>query len=339
MTAHTGVMKTRYLHISTIALNFALREDGQPPEWVLLVPAGEFAGADGRRYINRNAGAIIDGIVQRAIDVPWDAEHATEIKAPKGEEAGAKGWTKSAPEDFEVRDGALWGRVSFNAKGREMVTGEEYRYYSPAFYCLKDTNPAVIIGIKSVGLTNTPNLELTALNTEAMTMDKFPPEVLAALGLPETATTAEVVAAIKALQAEKDSAVSMNRQLPDMTQYVPKATYELTLNRATTAEATLAAKTQAERDGAITTAIEAAIAAGKIAPANKDFYISACRAEGGLEQFKAFAAAAPVIVGASGLDGKVATNPATVSLNAEERYVAQQLGISEEDYAKAKETK
>lgn len=330
-------MKTRHLHISTIALNFALREDGQPPEWVLLVPAGEFEGVDGRRYLNADPQRVIQNILVMNRNIPWDTEHSTEIKAPKGEEAGARGWTDASRDRFDIREGAVWGRVEFNAKGIALVGGREYRTYSPAYYCEPSTNPAVVVGIKSIGLTNTPNLALTALNREEN--PPMNPEILKLLGLADAATDADVLAAIRALQSEKEQAVSMNRQLPNLADYVPKATYDLALNRAATAEKTLIDKAQADLDVQINAAVDGAIQAGKIAPANRDFYVSVCRAEGGLIAFKAFAESAPAIIAANSGLGAAPPVGGVVTLNAEERYVADQLGISHDEYKKAKEAK
>ncbi len=81
---------------------------GAPPEWLPLVPAGEFIGRDGRQWLNDNPDAIVEAHNRAAVDLPVDWEHATEHKAPIGEEAPAAGWIST----LEIRDGAVWGQVT-----------------------------------------------------------------------------------------------------------------------------------------------------------------------------------------------------------------------------------
>lgn len=110
---------------------------------------------------------------------------------------------------------------------------------------------------------------------------KLPQLILAALGLAETATEQDAVIAINSLKSEKDIALNRASNI-DLNVAVPKETYQLALNRAETAEAALKAIQESEIDALV----EDAIKAGKVAPANKEMFLSMCRAEGGIEQFK-----------------------------------------------------
>jgi hypothetical protein len=75
---------------------------------------------------------------------------------------------------------------------------------------------------------------------------------------------------------------------------------------------------------AINTEIDTALKAGKITPATVDYHKAQCRTEGGLERFKQFVAATPVIGGDTNLDGK---NPdgGNKALNAEEKDVIAKM--------------
>lgn len=317
-----------------LAINFAMDEAGKDaPEWIELIPAGAFTGRDGRNWRNPLPQRVIDNTVERGVDVPFDVEHSTEIKAPQGEPAPAKSWIKATAENFEVREGAVWARVDWLPAGLNIVKNQEYRYYSPAFYHGEDR---IVDGIKSVGFTNTPNLELTALNHEESPMP-LPAAIAAALSLNAEATEAEAVGAITTLKDERQTALN-RAETPDATKFVPKATYDLALNRAETAEQALKEKQDTELETAINTEVDAAIAAGKVAPASRDFYVASCRAEGGLDAFKAFAASAPKVVADTNLDGN-APDGDGVSLNAEEKLVADQLGISVDEWKEMKESK
>jgi phage I-like protein len=130
------------------------------------------------------------------------------------------------------------------------------------------------------------------------------------------------------------SALEASLATPDSTKWVPKADHDLALNRIKGFEAAEATRV----DAAITAAVDAAIAAGKVAPASRDYHVAACRQDGGLERFQAMVGSAPAIVGAA--DTTKPTPGATdVALNAEERAVADQLGMSHADFASARNSK
>lgn len=246
------------------------------------------------------------------------------MQAPQGLPAPAVGWIKA----LEIRDGAIWGRIEWTAQGAELVGGRAYRYLSPVFRFDFTTNE--ISEPVSAGLTNNPNLEMAALNAAGMETETMDKTILEALGLPGAASAADAVGAIAALKSER--ALALNAaQHPDPEKFVPKADHQLALNRIGEFEA--AEKTRAEE--AALAAVDGAISAGKIAPASRDYHLATCRAEGGLERFRSFIATQPVIAGASGLDGKdPVAQPG--KLNAEELAVCRQLGMSPEDFAKAR---
>ncbi|HDW3010351.1 TPA: peptidase, partial [Escherichia coli] len=101
----------------------------QLPEWLELVPAGEFTGRDGRTWINRNPHEVVAR--SSDIKIPVDIEHATEIKGQRGDEAPAYGWV----EELRVTDsGTIEGRVVWSEYARWMLSERRYRYYSPAFF-------------------------------------------------------------------------------------------------------------------------------------------------------------------------------------------------------------
>lgn len=310
------------LHLQGIALN----AEASAPDWVQLVPAGpRIMGRDGRWWMMSDPQAVADRF-DPTKEPQIDIEHSSEIKAPMGEPAPAVGWIKG----IEVRDGALWGRVEWTPAGSEIVATRAYRYLSPVF--TYDMATGEIGRIVSVGLTNQPNLEMAALNRaeEENPMDRA---VLEALGLPAAATAQDALIAINAIKSERDTARN-SAHVPDPAKFVPVADHQLALNRIQAFETAEAARRNAE----IETAVDAAIAAGKVAPASKDFHVAACRAEGGFDRFKAFIGTAPVIAPASGLDGKapegVVANAET--LTAEELAVCRMFGSDPASFIAAK---
>lgn len=299
--------------------------DATAPDWVQLTPPGpRILGRDGRWWTLTDPAAVAARF-NPAKEPQIDIEHSSQLQAPQGLPAPAVGWIK----EIAVRDGALWGRVEWTSVGATLVADRAYRYLSPGFHF--DLATGEIVEIVCAGLTNTPNLELAALNaaqSETCDMDKA---VLEALGLAATATTAEALVAINALKSEK--AVALNAaQHPDPTQFVPRADHQLALNRISEFET--AAKAQAEAEAV--SAVEAAITAGKIAPASRDYHLATCRAEGGLQRFRDFVAAQPVIAPPSGLDGKPVPKADTKTLGAEELAVCRQLGMTAEEFIAAR---
>ena len=312
-----------------MALNFEIVAAPEAPEWIQLLPAGQIiTGRDGRTWINDRPDIILAAFAAGGKDLPIDWEHSTQLKAPNGEQSPAAAWIK----EMELREGSLWGRVEWTEKGAATVISREYRYISPVFHFEIETNR--IFRIVSCGLTNQPNLHLDALNHEKeSTMLK---RLLVALGLPETTT--EDMAINHVITLKSDHATALNHaQNPPLDKFVPIDQYKTALNRATTVETELASIKTAGIETAINTEIDAALAAGKITPATKEYYVAQCRQEGGLDRFKDFVKVAPAVAGDSGLDGKqVQTGTA---LNAEELKFIDSMGLTVEEYKKANSLK
>ncbi|MCP3944679.1 MAG: hypothetical protein GY710_24820 [Desulfobacteraceae bacterium] len=316
-----------------IALNVRLPQDGTVPEWVELIPVGDVVvGRDRRRWINPTPEEVVEAFQKNGADLPIDWEHASEHKAPKGEPAPAAGWIKA----MEIRDGAIWGRTEWTDDGADDVKNKRYRYLSPVFFYTKQDRR--IISITSAGLTNQPNLYLTALNRQTTQNEETNMELLKALcrllGLAEDTTEGKVVEAVTALKG--DLATAKNRaETPSLEKFVPRGDYDAAQVRATNAEQKLKDQDAKTLGDEIDTAINQALTDGKITPASKDYHTAQCRTEGGLDRFKEFAKAAPAMVKDSELKDKD-LNQNKGSLTTEDKAVCRQLGIPEDDYLKTK---
>lgn len=307
-------------------------ENDTIPEWVELIPPGQVVGRDGRSWSNSNPQGIIDAFNALGMDLPVDIEHATELKAPRGEAAPAAGWIKGLQERG---DGSVWGRVEWNPLGRDLVGGKQYRYLSPVILYQKDSG--LIAGLTSVALTNRPNLNLQALNhqigsTEHPKENSMLKALLAALGLPEDATAEQALAKITTLKTDLATATN-HASSPSLEKFVPRADYDAALGRANNAEQQMTAIKKEQQETAVNAAIETALAEGKITPATADYHKAQCAQEGGLQRFVDFCKAAPVIGDPSGLDGKDPGKDGK-ALNAQEEQVASMFGNSAEDIAK-----
>lgn len=290
--------------------------------WLPMIPAGEVKGRDGRMWLNSNPDGIVAAFDSK---LPFDIEHATEIKGPEGEDAGAVGWIIS----LENREGEIWAEVEWNQSGRWQIEDKRYCYYSPAFHFDSD---GVITAMSSAGLTNKPNFYVPALNREEENSMKLPKLICEALGISEDATPEAAVVAINSVKSERD--VALNRSAtPDLNKFVPKETYDVACNRANTAEAALKAIEQKEYEDLVQSAIDD----GKVAPANKDMYVGLCRSEEGREQFKKFLETAPNIANNRKVDTPKRED-GEVQLEEHEIAMCRKMGIKQEDFLKQKET-
>ncbi|KTT63653.1 hypothetical protein NS383_18980 [Pseudomonas oryzihabitans] len=307
------------------------RSEGAAPEWIELIPAGPaVTGRDGRFWLfdELSQGLVIDAFTARDIDLAVDWEHASEIKAPLGEEAPAAGWV----DQLEIRDGALWGHVQWTPRGDVQVAAREYRFLSPVF----DYDPTSLrIGrLVSLGLTNKPNLFLTALNRETQEHTvPLPAALCAVLGLPETATEDQAVTAATQLKVTA-TAKNSEQQPSNLERYVPRADYDALSARAANAEQALANHQKAQHAATVDAEIQTALTAGKITPATVDYHRAACSEQGGLDRFRQFVAAAPAVGDPSGLENRKPNITAT-ALNAEQQAVCTQFGLDPVEFAKS----
>ncbi len=252
--------------------------------------------------------------------LPIDYDHATDFGAPEGRPAPAAGWIR----ELAIRTGALWGRVEWTARAADSIVAREYRYVSPVFQF--DPKTGIVTRLLRAGLTNNPNLHLTAIAAAETAMAKvgkedtmeFPIEELRELlGLGSEASSAEVLAKVREIRAASEaSAVATGAHQHDPGHYVAIAEFERALTELN------ALKAERVRERAAHT-VEDAIRAGKIVPAQRDF--------------ASFAAKQPSILGAdSGLGGEPPIARRLGTLNPAELIICSQLGLKHSEFLKRK---
>ena len=214
-------MKTEIFYGDPIALNWSAGHEGpaaQGPIRVQLSPFGEFVLRDGGKRsgaTQRCSRAAFEAMVAnwKAMgerDILVDVDHASAT----GGSTEAAAWAKN----LRVEDDGLCADFELTPRGRELVEGKSYRFVSPGWTLADDGTP---LALCSVALTNRPNLPVkpvvnaddaggrdpddptTATKGTEMDLKK----IAAALGLPETATEDEVIAAIASMkEAEAQAA-------------------------------------------------------------------------------------------------------------------------------------
>ena len=320
-----------------LSLNF---ENGALPSAIELIPAGELIqGRDGRKWKNGNPQQVALNSMARLPRLVIDENHATDLSAPKGGASPAMGWMTNLRAG---KGGSVWADVEWTKRGAEAVLNKEYSFISPVF--LHDDRNEITVVLRA-GLTNSPNLQLPALNSEEpennhkeMLMDHK--ALCAALGLPETATEAEALAAVKALNAAKPAQAQTDTSRADLAVYAPRADLNAMEARAVAAEKQLAELNAAQLKREAETAVDEAIKNRKIAPVSRAEYLALCATKEGLETFKKIAASSPVIISTESQAPEGAPPAAGgggTALNAEDEAVRKAMGYSVEEYLKFKE--
>jgi phage I-like protein len=332
-----------------LSLNF---ENGTAPSSIELIPAGALIrGRDGRRWKNGHPQKVVLNSTARLSRLVIDENHATDLSAPKGGSAPAMGWMTGLRTG---EGGSIWADVEWTKRGEQAVLNREYSFISPVF--LYDEQGEITVVLRAA-LTNSPNLQLPALNSERPESinqeESMNKELLAALGLSETATEAEILAAVQGLRSK----AALNAAGPDkageqtgggskafavdLAAYAPRADLKAMEARALAAEGQLAGLNAAKFKAEVEGVIDQAVKDRKIAPVSRAEYLALCATADQLENLKKVFATTPAIIGA-GIQAPEGTPPAAgggAALNAEETATYKAMGYTEEEIGKIREGK
>jgi phage I-like protein len=218
----------------------------EAPDWIHLLPPNGYAATDDKRgpYSISDPEAIIALSFSQGDRLPIDQDHATDLAAPKGLPAPARGWITA----MEARTDGVWGKVEWTREGAAMVADRAYRAISPVIVHDKAKR---VVAILRASLVNRPNLKgLVALNA---TQDEEDPPVnpmeqtALALGLQASASVEDVLAAIgamkkpasdvalqTALQTSNDAVTALQATVSELTTQLNSVTEGQSRSRAET---------------------------------------------------------------------------------------------------------
>lgn len=256
--------------------------------------------------------------------IAFDFEHNT-VKGSdtyRGEPAKVAGY--GVPEVVDGQ-GLFLNSIEWTEDGKQFVGGKHYIDQSPAL--LTNARGEVIFLHSAAacrnGALNESRITLNSANGLFLnSMTDYKPLIIMILGLPETATDAEIEAAAKAF-AEKQSAIVTNSA-----DFAGKLT--LLTTQITALETKLAGLDTKVTADEYQLALNSAAAEGKVIP--KTLTEGATRIN--LDQLKLLVAGTESTVP---LDRRTPAHvplDKVVTLSAEDKAVAKQLGISEADFAK-----
>ncbi|WP_368175948.1 phage protease [Aeromonas sp. s1(2024)] len=303
-------------------------------------------------------------------DILIDYDHQTLKVDQNGQPAPAAGWYNG--DEIEWREGeGLFIKPRWTERAAALVAAKEYRFLSAVFPYDAQGRP---LELRMTAITNDPGVvgmqALAALSaqliqpgqpatlTKENSMNELLKKLLAKLGIELTGDPTDeqlqkalteldsLQASAKkapeleaALSAEKTALAALKAQTTsvqqgaqvDLAQFVPVATY----NALVTQVAALTA--QVDTTDAVTL-IKEARTAGKVVAAEEE-YLTAFAAQKGVAALKALLEPRPAIAALTASQTSSVTLPekkGEAVLSAEDKYAADQLGISHEDFAKAK---
>ncbi|WP_324019121.1 phage protease [Aeromonas hydrophila] len=369
-----AILNARPTALGLAVLDAALgqHEDG----WYQLLPVGPFKARDGRPFDVPGGHWQLDGQIAAALiarakalgqDILIDYDHQTLHIEKTGKEAPAAGWYNG--EEIEWREGqGLFIKPRWTDRAAAMVAAKEYRFLSAVFPYDALGRP---LELRMTAITNDPGVvgmqALAALSalppktiqsgqlatvTKEIPMNEAMLALLAKLGIQvaeggehtaeqgqaalsalDTLQSAagKTVSAEAALAALKAQPVQQGGQI-DLAKYVPVETYNALVNQV----ASLSAKVETT-DAA--TLIKEARTQGKVVAAEEE-YLTAYAAQKGVAALKALLEPRPAIAALAASQTTQVTLPekkGDAVLSADDKYAADQLGISHEEFAKAKQ--
>lgn len=344
--------------------------------WQQLLPVGPFKARDGRPFDVASGHWQLDGQIAAALlarakalgqDILIDYDHQTLKTDQNGQPAPAAGWYNA--DEIEWREGqGLFIKPRWTERAAALVAAKEYRFLSAVFPYDAQGRP---LELRMTAITNDPGVvgmqALAALSalpgqpatlTKENSMNELLKKLLAKLGIELTGDPTDeqgqkalteldsLQASAKkapeleaALSAEKTALAALKAQTTsvqqgaqvDLAQFVPVATY----NALVTQVAALTAQVDTT-DAA--TLIKEARTAGKVVAAEEE-YLTAYAAQKGVAALKALLDPRPAIAALAASQTSAVVMPekkGDAVLSAEDKYAAEQLGISHEDFAKAK---
>lgn len=343
-------MKPKTLALAIAALGVEL-DAAKVPVDVRLIPAGAFRSVDGRpaecaAYVctDEDGLRLVAEANARTSPRVIDYEHASLHAKRSGSKAPAAGWFKAL--EWRAGDG-LWAvGVDWTALAAADIASKAYRFISPVFSY--DPVTGRVQQLFHAALTNDPGLDgltdlaalaaellLTPAHSKEILMPELLKKLLAALGLQETATEAEALAAVASI---KTNVATLSAQVasPDPAKFVPIATLSALQGEHAALQGQLAALSAEVNGGKLDKVVADGLTAGKLTPATEAWARDLGKKD--LAALSAFIDAAPVVVkpGATQTSG-AGEGGQGAALSAVELAICSAQGVSPEDYLKTKQ--
>jgi len=288
---------------------------GKAPARIQLLPKEAVNGSAWHGQDGRGPYSVADiGKVIAASRLPLsiDYDHLSDLPEGAGVEKPAAGWISKLEADAD----GLWGLVEWTSRASAAIADKEYRFISPAFAHSKESGE--IVRLMGAGLVNKPNFVMQALASQSGDLPTDPSAkekeatmnasqsaaLCAALAIATDSDASAIVTAAQNLRVQLDTlgktldlsgktsveiataAVGALARL-DTAAFVPKADHEKVVT-------SLAALESKVKENDAVAAVETQMRAGKVTPAQKDYWTGEAKRD--LAAFNKWAETAPVVV-------------------------------------------
>lgn len=322
-----------------------------------LLPAGEFRSTDGSgrpadapywKLDSETAPRLIARMAAKANPLVIDYEHQTLQSEKNGQPAPAAGWFAGSALEWREGEGLFALAPAWTKRAAAMIADEEYKFISPVFEY--DRATGAVLDIRMAALTNNAGLTgmaavaLTALNdlpvvppTKEASMPELLKKLLAALGLPDTASESDALAAIDSMKKAGDTVAACTAEIaalkaanPDPSKYAPVETMQQLQTQ-------LAALTADLTTGKVNKIVADALAVGKLLPAQEEWAKDLGKSN--LAALTAYVEKTPAIAALGGMQSgesdPAGAGKGVAALSAEQKQVAAALGLSVEQFNNA----
>ncbi|EGI72973.1 Mu-like prophage I [Pseudoalteromonas distincta] len=343
-------------------------------ERVMVMPDGHFNSHDGRPFdVPANAWLLDQAAFEllkstastRTNDYHFDYEHQTLHAEENGKPAPASGWFNPSDLEYVPGEGLYALNVRWTPSARAHLKNDEYRFISPVFHYDKQTGRPT--KLRHFALTNDPAVDgmdkvavlkasKTHVNNGENTMNAAQ-KLLSLLGVTvdgDNVTDADytqATTALTALKAKADEADTLTTELSNandavaalkansptevnLAKYVPVETYnalhtEMVALKSTSDNQTVEQEiNKAKQDGRVIT--------------SEEEYLTSLGNQQGVAALKAVLDARSPIASLTAQQTTNTPKPeqnkdGLAALTAEDKYAADQLGLSHAAYAKAKQ--
>jgi hypothetical protein len=236
---------------------------------IMLAPYGDFRHPQGlQRFTREDATHLVNefnsllNVPSRMLGLPVYIGHPDHEKFKDVyKDRSAYGRVKK----LEAREEGLFANVKWNERGKKLIENEEFSCPSVNWGMVKRSDAWHPVRLKSIGLTNEPNLPVPAItlaNEETKIMDRN--KLIKHYGLAADATDEQIE---QAMANERQSLTTAQTTLA--TEKKARETAETTLANEKTARQTAETNFANERKARAAILIAAGISAGKILPAEK----------------------------------------------------------------------
>ena len=354
------------------AAGAAVELDREPPEWIELMRRGPILARDGRRWRLDDPAAVVAASLRRAgaTDMVVDYEHQTAYARENGREAPAAGWirglrvagdaieariewTERALQRIAAREYRYYSPAFLHSRlarivrvvtgagltnvpaldvpalaseGGDGLMDERLKRVLAALGLAEDADDdAVAAAVARIEAGDAAAASIQALASDVgLDAGAGAPAVQAAASA-AAALIGRVREALGVADADADAVVAAARGRGTDADAVPRTEFD----RVASDLASIRAERKEEKAVA---AVDAAVQAGKVAPALREWALGLAREN--LDSFSAYASTAPVVA-APARPGDPTPDPER-ELDADERAVCAATGITEDAFREAR---